>query len=163
MRKELKRLIKQNCEDLESSPQTFADIYRIIFRPRDYLLCESFDGFRTHQMTYGQMADRIESMASGLYVAIGATHGYVGLEIENCPDWIAAFWAILKSGNKPYLINCRHPQSLTEGIIKTLNITTVVGKDSTRLPVRFLSVDALQGTQPVPDVFEDEIALSTSA
>lgn len=165
MNKELKMLIRENRELIEASPKDMKAIFEVMFRLEKNVLCEGNDGFRTYKYTYGQMRQRINKAAAALYAKIGATHGYVALEMENSPEWITALWAIFMSGNKPYLVNLRYPQHLTEGILKTLDIAYVVSLQESSLPVQTITMASLEGDFPaVPeDVFENELAFSSSA
>ena len=101
MKKELRQLVDKNCRMLEESACDFEAIYSIMFRLKDNVLCETEDGFGIRRYTYGEVEKMIESASSALHSRIGATHEYVALEMENCVEWIVAFWAILRSGNKP--------------------------------------------------------------
>ena len=166
MNKSVKQILKQNGAMLSASPKNLKSIFHIMFYSAEQnVLCEGNDGFRIYRYTYKQMRDRIEKAAAALYAKIGATHTYVALEMENGPDWIVAFWAILISGNKPYLVNTRYPQSLTEGILKTLDVRYNVCAKSSQLSPEAIDVASLTGDAPaVPDdVFENELAFSSSA
>lgn len=159
------KILRTNGEMLKDSPKDMKAIFTIMFRQRDIVLCETNDGFRVQKQTYGQIHDRIVKTAGALYAKVGANHSYIALEMENCPDWVVAFWAILKSGNKPYLVNTRYPESLTAGILKTLQAEYILCAESTKLPGTALSMADLQGDFPAPpeDVFENELAFSSSA
>ncbi len=165
MNKELKRIINYNRTALISSKKDLKAIFEIMFHNKQCVLCEGNDGFRTYKYTYGQMYDRIVAAAAGLYNKIGATHGFIALEIENSPEWIVAFWAILMSGNKPYLVNSRYPQSLSNAILKTLDIKYTVCTEKSSLETESICLSALQTNLPAltEDFFEDEIAFSSSA
>ena len=165
MNRELKKILRENGGDLTASKKDLKSIFDISFRRENQILCEGNDGYRIYRYTYGQMKKRIIEAASALYARIGATHSYVALEMENSPEWIVAFWAILMSGNKPYLVNTRYPHSLTEAILKTLNVRFTVCADKSELSPEAIAVSSLCGEHPaVPDeVFENELAFSSSA
>ena len=165
MDRNVRKIITENRDMLLSSQQDLKSIYETMFRLEEEILCEGNDGFRTWKYSYGQIRRRIEDAANGLYRRIGSTHGYVALEMENGPDWIVAFWAILRSGNKPYLVNTRYPASLTEGILKTLDIRYNICLEGSSLSPEAISVASLEcGAEPMAeDVFENEIAFSSSA
>ncbi len=165
MKRELKQFLRVNRELLEASDKDLKSIFQIMFRVRDYVLCESNDGFRIQKTTYGQMYDKICRTAAALYAKVGATHSYIALEMENCPDWIAAFWGILMSGNKPYLVNMRYPASLSNGILQTLQVQYVLCAEDTQLNATAIPMGQLEGEYPaVPEEeFEDELAFSSSA
>lgn len=163
MDKKLKKYLDTNSALLKDSAKSFADIYSIMFRQDDYILAEVNDGFRIKKHTYGSVRNLIDSVSGAIYEKIGATHSFVGLEMDNGIEWIVAFWALLRSGNKPLLINLRHPKSLSDEIIKKLDIKYVLGVGSSELDAEFIDFDSLKADRPFGGEFENEIALSTSA
>ena len=165
MNKALMRYLNRQRDFLVNSRQDLHAIFTYMFSSADLIMCEYNDGFRVHKLTYGQMRKKVCATAAALYEKIGATHGYVALEMDNSPNWIAAFWGILMSGNKPYLVNLRYPQSLSNNILKTLDIRYSLCDKETALDAEPIPFDALgESTVCVPDdVFEDEIAISSSA
>jgi len=165
MNKNLKQIIRYNHEQLKKSKKDLKSIFEIMFHAKNNILCEGNDGFRIYKYSYREMHKKITSAATGLYKKIGATHGYIALEIENSPDWIVAFWAILMSGNKPYLVNTRYPKTLTDSILKTLEIKYTLSVKESELDTETIILSSLAGDNAdLPDsVFEDEIAFSSSA
>ncbi len=141
--------------DLES-------IYRITFENKDYIMAEDSDGFRIYTHTYGEVFAKCEQTAAALYRRIGEKHAYIGLEMDNSVDWIAAFWGILRSGNKPYLIKPDIP-TLTAGVLKTLNVEYIISDKQGSLAAEYILFDSLKGEGDCPAAFENELALSTSA
>ncbi len=164
MNGKLKQIIQNNAVALETSPQDLTSIYGIMFSQNEGVLCEGHDGFRTYRFTYAQMRRRIESAAGALHQRIGSG-AYVALEMENCPEWIVGFWAILMSGNKPYLVNMRYPKSLSDGIITRLGIQYSLYLKESGLDVQGIAVSDLekQGGAAPEGIFADEIAFSSSA
>ncbi len=162
MNKLLKKIIAQNSMLLENSEKNFKALYSIMFN-QDAVLSEYTDGYRICTQTYKETKALIEEASCALKDKIGSTHGYVALDMENCPEWIVAFWSILRSGNKPYLVNCRHPKALSQAALKRLNITYIIGKESTELSGEFIDISSLRTDNRFDGDFEDEIALSTSA
>lgn len=164
MNKNLKKLIRYNRDALKTSQKTLCDIYKIMFKSKENVLCEYNDGFRIKTETYGEVALKIDKAAAGLYEKIGASHEYIALAMDNSPEWIVAFWAILKSGNKPYLVNMRYPDSLTNGIVKTLGIKYAVCLNESSVEAEDIAFHTLSSNAHVPEsVFENEIAFSSSA
>lgn len=165
MDRQVKQFLAKNSAALKSSQKRLCDIYEIMFSSDENVLCETNDGFRIKYLTYGDVKAQIETAAAALYEKIGSTHSFVALEMDNSPEWIVAFWAILRSGNKPYLVNLRYPQSLTEGILKTLEIKYTVCLKESSLPTESIAVSSLISDAAAPplDVFENEFAFSSSA
>ena len=69
------------------------------------------------------------------------------------------------SGNKPYLVNLRYPHSLTDSILKTLDIKYTLCLKESALSPEAITLDCLATDSPaVPnDIFENELAFSSSA
>lgn len=164
MNKTLRKLIRKKYNCLNSENNTFETIYNEMFSERDMVLAEANDGFRIRKYTYGEIADRIELTASALCEKIGESHGYIGLEMDNCIEWIISFWAILKSGNKPYLINMRHPKNLSQSILNDLNIKKIICINKGELEGEYIEFKAIgENHTSCKAKFEDEIAISSSA
>ena len=168
IKKELQDYIDYNINALLSSERDFKAIYEIMFRDNGLILAETEIDYRIRKYSYAEVKGYIENASAFLFSKTGATHGYVALEMENCLEWIVAFWAILKSGNRPFLVNCRHPLSLSRSILDTLGIKTIIGMKETKLKgdfIDFSEFDLTDDSYPKcpEDVFENEFAISTSA
>ena len=66
------------------------------------------------------VADRILERTEGL------EKGFIALKVDNCPEWIPTYWGILMAGFKPFLLDARHPLSLTEFFIKQTNAAALI-------------------------------------
>lgn len=134
-------------------------------------MTESATMTRKLTLTYGQVRAEIETVARGIAAKLGVTDRYVGLHGENSTRWMVLFWAILRSGNKPYLVNLRQPVTFSAGILKTLDAHSVIFCDGIGesapafgLPA-FAYADLSEAGKSAPAVtaaFDDEFALSTS-
>ncbi|MBR6960396.1 MAG: hypothetical protein IKH76_07960, partial [Clostridiales bacterium] len=141
MKKVLRDYVKYNTEALLSSDMDLRAVYEIMFRDNGLIMCETCEGYHIRKWPYSEIRTLIDRASALMYSRLGATGGYVALEMENSVEWIVAYWSILKSGNKPYLVNCRHPKSLSEAILKTLGITKIVGLKSTELTGEFIDFE----------------------
>ncbi len=166
MKRELKKTVSENIKRLLASDKSLRAVYEISFSAEDNVFAETSDGYRIKKMTYGELKKISEQYSEALYSRLGAHGCFIGLEMENRPEWIAAFWAILRSGNKPYLVNCRHPEALSNGILSELGIRYIVSDGVGRLNAEYITLDELAafsgGITPPEESFENEIALSTS-
>lgn len=162
MNGKIKKIIKDSLRQLDNSDLSFQAIYNITFSSQHLIMAETNDGVSVRRYTYGEIKERIEKTAGALYSLIGATHSFVGISFENSVDWIVAFWSVLKSGNKPYLINLRHPDKLSQRIIKNLNISYVICDKEGKLDVSYIPLSSLTQCASCPDVFENQIAVASS-
>lgn len=162
--------LKNNIASLKNSNKTFEDIYNIMFNEDssfiDNVFCETLDGYRIKTVTFKELTNHIKAIAYGLVSKLSIQHRYIGIDLDNGENWVAAFWAILMSGNKPFLINSRHPISMEESMFKTLEVEYNVGGKETKYSPILLDIDVL-GAEPCPPdykfTFENMFALPTSA
>ena len=159
--------IKKICSRLEASPRSMQDIYEIIFDHGDLAMVEMATMTRKMTKTYRAMKAETQAVARAISDKTGLSGRFIGLCGENSPDWMAAFWAILASGNKPYLINLRQPAHFTASILGTLDVPFVLscghGADYglPSLAYNELLEHGKTCTAALP-AFGNEIALSTN-
>lgn len=160
--------IKQVCERLEASSKTMQDIYDIVFDHGEITMVEMATMTRKVTKTYRAMQIEASHVARAIADKTGMQNRFIGLYGENSPAWMAAFWAILQSGNKPYLINLRQPAHFTKSILGTLDLPYIVdcSQDADLgLPVLSYS-ELLEHGKTCTDValpaFGNEVALSTN-
>jgi len=159
-----KDILRQNRDALVASNKNFKDIFEIMFSHPHCVLCEEYRGDEIVYHTYAQAYDKILGAAAALKSKIGAQHNYVALEAENSLNWIVAFWAILISGNKPYLVNTRYPAHLSDAIIKALSIEYSLCVGGTKLDAAAVDIASLSSDEACSlEDMENEIAFSSSA
>lgn len=166
MKAHIRNRLRIRSQALEGSSLDLRAVFDITFSDPTLVMCEDNDGVRIHSYTYGEMRERIDRAAAALRQAVdGAVDEYIALEMENSVAYVTAFWAILKSGNKPYLVNMRFPAAMSRSILDTLHIRYSVCHGESALGVTAVPFDTLQqDAPPVPnDVFADELAFSSSA
>ncbi len=162
----VKKLVTENCKALEESGKTLEDIFRVMFSRPEEIMAEWLEDGERRFMTFAEGEKKIRNAAYVLSQRIPIKGSFVALDMENSPRWIVAFWAILMSGSKPYLVNRRHPSNLTRGILSTLKVMFSVAEDAGDYPCMMINADELEETGHedfVPSCFADEVALSTSA
>ena len=108
----IKKIVKGHINRLNTSEKNFASIYDIMFSIPDNIMVETTDGLEIKKITYRQMKQQIKLAATSLKKR-NIENQFIGLAADNGPEWIILFWAILMSGNKPYLINLRFPVPFT--------------------------------------------------
>ena len=163
------RKIRTDCRTLAASERTMESVYNLIFAHGDRVMTvdASLVGASSRK-TYRQAKAEIEAVARRIVTVLqGKTGGYVGLYGENKPAWMILFWAVLKSGNLPYLINLRQPAEFAAEALSSLGakLTVCVSSAPECLGTEILSYGELLKNAPesAPEVpFGDGFALSTS-
>jgi len=166
--KQYHQQLSEDVRALRTSNRQFKDVYRIIFDHGDRVFCETSTMLRIHKMTNAEAQEKIERLAAALASKCGKTDEYIGLYGGNSERWILLFWAILRSGNRPYLINTRQPLDFTASVLRTLSADTVLCCDEVisldASVLTFATLDALAAdATPLPTdaPFGNELALTT--
>lgn len=166
----VKKFAKSECALLSNSNQTFADIYNIIFQ-RDLIMAETSCGTQITTYTYAWGKEKIEKLVTGIWQRTNrATDKFIALSAPNSVEWVLLFWAVLKSGNKPYLVNLMQPVELTMSILQTLEVDYVISVEQPAdygkqqlLYADLLAAGSDGGAEPENQpVFGNEIAITTS-
>ena len=162
----INKVVRERCNLLESSNKTLQDVYNVMFKNPNYILGETNDGYRIKKYTYGDVEKRINQIAYSLNIEYPTLKdSYIGIELDSSVEWIEAYWGILKSGNKPYLINLRHTEKLVNSLLESLDVRYVISLGNTRYNASAININDLN-KEPIEDynyTFADEMALSTSA
>ncbi|MBQ9920674.1 MAG: acyl--CoA ligase [Clostridia bacterium] len=60
-------------------------------------------------VNFNQMEFAVEYVADKFKAAYGfEKDSFVAIRLENCPEWIIIYWALLMSGCRPFLVDYRH-------------------------------------------------------
>ena len=134
--KELREYVSRNIIDLTSSSRKLGDVYRLMFRDNNLNIAETEENYRVRKYSFAEIRSYIEKAADELYSAIGASHGFVALEMENCVEWIEIFWSILASGFRPLLMNTRIDEPSLEKLLESVSAKAVItsGKEFNACP-----------------------------
>jgi len=166
LEKNILKFIHNRIALLNSCEKNFETIFNIMFSLEESIAAEENDGFCIKKHTFGDIKKRIIHLSGVLDSILPKSGKYIGIEMENCTEWIVTFWAILRSGNKPYLINTRHSKTLSASLIKTLEIENIISLVKGSQEANYYTVSELEEMSASTDFtgnFADEFAISTSA
>jgi acyl carrier protein len=161
----LNQVVKNKISILKHSKMDLEGIYQTMFSDKKKINAEANISGKIVYFSYGDVENSINLIASTFKTTYpNVENQYIGIGIDNCIEWIEIFWAIIKTNNKPYLINLRHPKMFANEILTTLGVNYVIGKENLGYAGTFINVEDLKkGTILNHFTFSNEIALSTSA
>lgn len=167
----LKKFVKRECEKLQKSDKTFKDIYNIVFY-RDMVMAETShasSGMQIQEYTYKDVRVSVEKIAKAIRKVLGKKGEFIGLSGQNSVEWVITFWAILMSGNKPFLVNLLQPADASASMLKTLGAEYVICTDKATaydgmslLIYKELEAEGAAVCDSDFDDFGNEIAITTS-
>ena len=138
-----------------SSDRSFESLFELMFSESSNVLWEESKGYRVSKTTYAQAREHILSRASRLRELMpdAKSSSVVGLYMDNSLNWIEVFWAILRAGFSPLLLNLRLDDDTLEYALRVTDAAAVVS-DGKRFSVKTIPAEKLTADAPGIDTKE---------
>ncbi len=165
--KSIDEFVNHKLSCLAQTDKSMRSLYGLMFSEKNNVFCESTDGYRVKKVTYGQSEECIEGLAGSLSAMLKEkpVGTIVGLYLENCREWLELFWAILKSGYKPLLVNTRIDDETLEDVYSQYGVGAVISRNK-NYKVQNIHVEDIYNCdkkdQVKQEVFQDEVFLMSS-
>ena len=113
--------------------KTMETLFELMFDETDNVMIETTDGYRIHKVTYGAFKNKILAAVPSVAKAFSDVPcgEMIGLYMENCPEWLLCFWAILAAGYKPLLMNTRLSDEALNTILQRYDVKGVISDGKT--------------------------------
>ena len=118
--------VNENLNQLKNSPQTIESIFKITFSHLNYTFLQVVTNAGIKEITYHEAYHEIERLGTYLQANIGENSRYVGLLLDNKPEWIYAFYGLLMYGYIPVLLSTRNDQNDNQEILRKVNAKYLV-------------------------------------
>ena len=163
MRNEIKN-VNYHLKKIEGLANTFEDIFNVTFSNGEKICFEYDINEETKCDSFKITKTKIINAAYSLSKIIKSKGNYIALNLDSSPNWIIYFWAILYSGNKPFLVNKRKPDSSIISACKSLQISYSVDLENNNYNLKSIPISQLNEIAPsdFKSSFANEIAISTS-
>lgn len=151
---------------LEQSDKSFSALYELMFSERENILFESSEGYRIKKTTYGECRERIERLAASLSKLLSEIPkgSAIGLFLDGWLSWIEFYWATLRAGYCPLLLNARLGKDVLEDALLRVRAAAVIS-DGDGFSIRTVDPDDLQATSsllPADAPFGEEFFFMSS-
>ena len=160
-----KKTIKRNLDIIAKSEKTFRDLYNVIFLHRDMIAYERLVNHEIEAVTYSNHDLEIKAFAAYFKQTYpDETGSYIAIDLPNSPNFLIAFWGVLMSGNKPYLVNSFYPPELRIKLLKRLNIKFIISGSTDYDDFSLIDIDEFDKNCPqiVENHWENEFVISSS-
>ncbi|MCQ2794855.1 MAG: AMP-binding protein [Bacilli bacterium] len=125
-RKIAKKRVEENLHKLKNAPQTMESIFNITFSHPNYTFLQVVNNAGVKDIAYQEAQTQIERLGSYFQATIGKNSRYVGLLLDNKPEWIYSFYGLLMYGYIPVLLSTRNERNDNQEILKKVNATYLV-------------------------------------
>ena len=159
------KIIKEGINAIIKSNKTLKDVYSVMFSHSDQIAYEKLVDFEIDAVTYA--AHDLEIRAFAAYIKHtykNVSSEYIGIDLGNTPNFLIAFWGVLMSGSKPYLINSFYPPELRIKLLQKLNVKLVITGSADYIDFTIVNIDVFDKKCPaISDEFwQNEFALSSA-
>lgn len=129
--KTIKEYVDYKLSFLKDKELDFKDLYTLMFDNGANIMFESSRGVRIEKVTYLEAKQKADSYAYNIQKKLEGKHKgqAIGLYLENSDTWLEMFWAILKAGYCPLLLNLRLSNEILNNALKSLDAVMVIGEN----------------------------------
>ena len=157
--------VKYKSDKLREGTPSFDSLFELMFSEKENTLWETNNGYRIIKTTYGEAYHDILKKAATLKALLpdATKSNTVGLYMQNSLEWIENFWAILKCGYCPLLLNTRMDTGIIDDLLVKCNAAAVIS-DGQMFSVNTILSDSIMPSEAVIDACEcgKEILLMSS-
>ncbi len=102
-------MIKYSLECLEkvNREHSYKNVFKILCEHGARNALEFKIGDEIKAVTFEQMEFAVQYVADKLKKYDLKPNSFIALKLENCPEWIVCYWAILMAGYRPFLMDYR--------------------------------------------------------
>ena len=155
-----------NTLDKLQKELSYRNIYSIIAGYGDKIAAE-YDESGIKKRTYREYDIIIRGGAAALAAMLGSLEkSFVGIKLDNSPDWPAVFWSVMMAGYKPLLLDFRGDPNLTLHLLDTAGAVAIITDDKAEYPgydkIDPKSIIGKPACESFIPEWADEVALCTS-
>lgn len=131
----MKNILATVLQQLKES-STVQDLYRIIFSHGSAALAQYDQDGEIRTISYDEYDRRIRNAAVNLQSLLGADEQprFVGIRLENSPDYITVLWSVFMAGYQPALLDAHATEAQTEYLLGQLNAQALITDEEIAVP-----------------------------
>ena len=116
---------------LKDKEPTYELLYELMFNDESNTMFEHSKGIKIEKITYGEAKKKANLYAKNIKTKFSnlEKNAVVGIYLDNSDTWIEIFWAVLKAGFNPLLLNLRLSNETLNKVLKDTNCQVVIGEN----------------------------------
>lgn len=157
--------VRHKLDAFRAGEHSMEALFERMYSESENVMIERTDGYAIEKRTYAQcklLAIELSERLKGL-LSEAPQNAMVGLCMDNSAEWIALFWAILRCGFRPLLVNIRLDDSTLNELFFEYGVVAVLS-DGRQFQTRTILLDEIRSAEPTAfeSTFADEVLLMTS-
>ena len=129
---------------LKDKEPSFSLLFDLMFNDESNIMFERSKGVRIEKITYLEAKKKADLYATNIKNRLSNLdkNSVIGIYLDNSDTWIEIFWAILKAGFNPLLLNLRLSNATLNKALKDVNCQVVIGENA-KLDAEIISPNEL--------------------
>ena len=126
--KTIDAFVKAKLQRFDAMERSFESLFTLMFSESENVLYERSQGYKILRTTYGEAREAICGRTAGLRKKLEAipAGSVVGIHMQNSLQWIEIFWAVLRCGYRPLLMNLRLSDAMLETALADCEAKAVI-------------------------------------
>ena len=129
---------------------------------KDKIAMEYKEDGKSKSLTYGEYGRFIQGTAKNIREQIQTRDSFIGIKIQNSPEFCIAFWASLMAGKNVILLDARLTPDKTRALLKKAGSNTLLTTERIDGTKSFLIRELLAKGDEIDFVWGNQVALCTS-
>lgn len=129
---------------------------------KDKIAMEYKEDGKSKSLTYGEYGRFIQGTAKNIREQIQTRDSFIGIKIQNSPEFCIAFWASLMAGKNVILLDARLTPDKTRALLKKAGSNTLLTTERIDGTQSFLIRELLAKGEETDFVWGNQVALCTS-
>lgn len=159
-----KDYIKYKLGLLDKEEHSFSYLYKLMFSEEKNIMFEKSEGYRIKKLTYLEVKNNIEIKAYNLSSILKNKKGLtIGIYLDNDNRFIETYWAVIRSGNNPLLMNTRLSDAMLNEALKITEAELVIsnGKNFDVKTINVAELEADNG-RLIDDKYGDKMFIMST-
>ena len=124
----LNQFVDYKLDSLDKSEASFKSLFELMFSEPNNIIYEYTYGYDIKRVTYLESKNNVISLSKKIVSLNLKSNSVIGIYLDNDITWIETFWAILRSGHRPLLLNTRLDETSLKEAMDTVNCELIVSK-----------------------------------
>ncbi len=161
--KTINQFVDYKLASLKNSETSFNALFDLMFSETNNIFYEYTFGFDIKKVTYGESKNHIISLSRHIASLNLKHNSVIAIYLDNDLSWLETFWAILRSGCRPLLLNMRLDDTSLIEAMEEMDCELVISKGK-EFKIKTVLYDELDELKEVdtPKEFGEEIFFMSS-
>lgn len=160
------KFVDRQIKRLKATDERLCSVFEYAFSVESNIMAEYSDGNKIYEITYGECKENIIFLSQRMAAILRniPRGSIIGIYMDNKVEWIEIFWALLRIGYIPLLMNKRLPYPSLEKVLHEQSVKAVITDDTEFSTATYRYEHFYENTETILDCqnWADEIIFMSS-